>query len=95
MVTIADIRKLIRQRRRSHVRDSAIAKELGVDQAEIKRILIKYPGEKVASRLGIPVRCHACHRTITRRSATKPKPPTRIGRDDGWMDYWMQKKEKG
>lgn len=57
-----------------------IGLELGITSAEVRRIGNgKYPGEKVAKRLGIPVICFACHRRM-------PKPRVKKVKQSDW-DY--------
>jgi hypothetical protein len=83
MTTMDKLTRAILKARKRGKRDFAIAKELGVDAAEIKRLLSgKYPGEKVAARLGLPVICHTCKRKLPKQRKPR-KPAPKIGQP-GW-----------
>lgn len=75
MTNMTAITKTIKQARRNGSSDADISRNLHIDQAEIKRLLSgKYPGESVAARLGLPVKCSRCHRRLP--SATpRPRAP--------------------
>lgn len=89
MKTLKKIQREIKLRRKTQT-DYAIAKVLNVDQAEISRLTKgKYPGEKVAARLGLPIVCHTCKRTMPKPKQPR-QPAPKIGQD-GWMEYWMRK----
>jgi len=67
MTTPRELRLLIQKRRSERISDSRIAKELGVSTPEIGRLMKrKYPGEKVAQKLGLPIICHTCHRKVSK-----------------------------
>ena len=87
MNTMYKLTSTIRKARRNGKKDFSIAKELGVDAAEIKRLMSgKYPGEKVAARLGLPVICHTCKRKLP-----KPRKPRATKRVDDFFLDWMMK----
>jgi hypothetical protein len=87
MNTMGKLTRTIRKARRNGKKDFSIAKELGVDAAEIKRLMNgKYPGEKVAARLGLPVICHTCKRKLP-----KPRKPRATKRVDDFFLDWMTK----
>lgn len=90
---LTDITKHIKKARRSGSSDYAIARELQVDQAEIKRLLSgKYPGEKVAARLGIPVKCHACHRRIP-ETKVRQAPREKADHEIWWRSLTKEQRE--
>lgn len=95
MTRITNTIKKARQKGKSFY---AIAREMGIDQAEINRLMKgKYPGEKVAQRLGLPVVCHTCKRRVpSHQSATTRQPAPKIGQP-GWLAYWLKEpiKEMG
>jgi hypothetical protein len=74
MNTFKQYMRFIAKRRGQKASYKEIGFELGITSAEVRRIGNgKYPGEKVAKRLGIPVICFACHRRI-------PKPRAKVVR---------------
>lgn len=80
MNTFKQYMRFITKRRRQKASYKEIGLELGIISAEVRRIGNgKYPGEKVAKRLGIPVICFACHRR-------KPKPRVKKVKQSDW-DY--------
>jgi len=90
MTTMIEITRTIKKARRDGSSDNSIAHRLGVSAAEIGRLAKgKYPGESVALRLGIKVKCSRCHRSIPKKTERQPVP--KIGRDAGWIEYYMRK----
>lgn len=80
MNTFRSIRSFIAKRRNQKASYKEIGLELGIVSAEVRRIGNgKYPGEKVARHLGIPIICFACHRR-------KPKPRVKKMKQLYW-DY--------
>jgi hypothetical protein len=74
MESMTTIRRFIKTARRAGRSDNSVAKELGINIAEIGRLLHgHYPGEKVAARLGLPVKCARCHRKVASPYKTMPK----------------------
>lgn len=86
---------IIKKKRARGVSYKIISSLLGMDKlriptAEVRRIgMGHYPGEKVAKRLGWPVKCHSCHRRIVEKKPRQPAP--KIGRDVGWIEYYIKK----
>lgn len=66
MTNIRQLRRIVRKQLGLGKSTRVIAKEYlnNISHADVKRILEKYPGKKVAEQLGIPVVCHICHRRI-------------------------------
>ncbi len=98
MTTLKGITKSIRMARRRGSTDYAISKELGVDQREIKRLLTRgyYPGEKVAARIGVPIKCHTCHRRLPKhkqpnQQPTRKKEPTE--HEQWWRSLTKEQRE--
>lgn len=60
--TIGQVRRYIRRRLAEGLTASAIALQLGVTKPNVKRLLVDYPGVKVARILGIPEVCPLCDR---------------------------------
>lgn len=79
------VRLLIEKRLKSGISFNRIGVELSLSAAEVIRIHSgKYPGEKVAARLGIPIVCHACHRRIP---VSKIKILTEV---EEWLLWWRR-----
>lgn len=82
----------IENRRKLGVPKYKIAAELGVSKPEIKRIMDgKYPGPKVARKLGIPEVCPYCRHTKPKPKAKTPTP--KIGQP-GWEAKYFKKINK-
>ena len=88
MKTFRSIRSFIAKRRRQKASYAQIGLELGIVSAEVRSIGNgKYPGEKVAKRLGIPVICLTCHR---RKPVKKSKQATpKIGQPN-WEKFYLK-----
>jgi lambda repressor-like predicted transcriptional regulator len=64
--------------------------EYGVSKPEIGRIIKgHYPGPKIAQILGLRPKCPTCHRSIIKKTIKQPAP--KIGRDEGWLSYYMRR----
>ena len=81
--TIGQVRRYIKKRLSERQTVSAIALQLGVTKPNIKRLLVDYPGVKVARILGIPEVCPLCDR------------PQRGARRLGDGVYFVKGKDKG
>jgi hypothetical protein len=72
VTTLSHITKFIQNERRREKSYSQIGEILGVCAAEVKRLESgKYPGPKVARRLGLVEKCPNCHRRILKPKAYK------------------------
>ena len=88
MNTFRSVRSFIAKRRRQKASYAQIGLELGIISAEVRRIGNgKYPGEKVAKRLGIPVICFACHRRVSAKKLKQVAP--KIGQP-GWKKIYLK-----
>jgi hypothetical protein len=68
----------------------SLASEYKVSKPEIGRLINgHYPGPKIARVLGLRPRCPACKRAIPKKTERQPAP--KIGRDAGWIEYYMRK----
>jgi hypothetical protein len=66
-----------------------LASEYHVSKPEIGRLIAgHYPGPKIARVLGLRPRCPACKKVIAEKKV-KVTPP-KIGRDAGWIEYYMR-----
>ena len=73
MATLITIAKRIQKARRANIPDYKIGREMGICAAEIKRLANgKYPGPKVAARLGLREICPSCHRVHHKSSKAEP-----------------------
>ncbi len=91
MPTLTHIRKTVRKARKNGIPYRQIAQPLGISAAAVARIESgAYPNERTANALGIPPLCVTCHRKLPApRQPRQPAP--KIGRDPGWIEYWMKK----
>lgn len=60
--TMGQVRRYIMRRLRKGVSVSLISTEIGVTKPQVKRLLVKYPGLRVARQLGVPEVCPMCGR---------------------------------
>lgn len=89
MNTFKQYMRFIAKRRAQKASYAQIGLELGIISAEVRRIGNgKYPGEKVAKRLGIPVICFACHRRVSAKTLNQVAP--KIGQP-GWEEFYSKK----
>lgn len=89
MTTLRQTERYIRKRLKSKISKRQIGRELFISAAEVGRILEgKYPGEKVAKRLGIPVICFVCHRRVSVKKLKQVAP--KIGQP-GWEEFYSKK----
>lgn len=85
------MRKTIRKARRNGATLKSLAQQYGVTTGTVQRLLDgAYPDAANARRLGIPEKCTACKRNVTTKQPRTPAPL--IGRDAGWIEYWMRTK---
>ena len=88
MNTFKQYMRFIAKRRVQRASYKEIGLELGITSAEVRRIGNgKYPGEKVAKRLGIPVICFACHRRVSAKKLKQVAP--KIGQP-GWEKIYLK-----
>ena len=88
MNTFKQYMRFIAKRRAQRAPYKEIGLELGITSAEVRRIGNgKYPGEKVAKRLGIPVICFACHRRVSAKKLKQVAP--KIGQP-GWEKIYLK-----
>jgi len=88
MNTFKQYMRFIAKRRAQRASYKEIGLELGITSAEVRRIGNgKYPGEKVAKRLGIPFICFACHRRVSVKKLKQVTP--KIGQP-GWEKIYLK-----
>lgn len=88
MNTLKQYMRFIAKRRNQKASYKEIGLELGIVSAEVRRIGNgKYPGEKVAKRIGIPVICLTCHRRKPVKKSKQAAP--KIGQP-GWEEFYLK-----
>jgi hypothetical protein len=89
MANMTQIRQTMRKAHRQGATLRTIGQQFGVSAGTVSRILSgAYPDATNAKRLGIPEKCTACKRTVAAKQTRTPAP--KIGRDAGWIEYWMR-----
>ncbi len=92
MTTLGKLTRKIKAWRKLGASYETVGAALHISKADARRLTLgQYPGEKVAARLGLPVKCHACKRKLPApRKPRKAQP--KIGRDPNWMDHYLKVK---
>jgi len=94
MTTLRQIMSTIKKASKAGRSRQFLANEYKVSKPEIGRIIAgHYPGPKIARVLGLREKCPACHRPIPKK--TIKQPAQKIGRDEGWLLYYMRRINNG